>query len=527
MAETKIRVILGVNILVLGSISFFGTLKSKETVTTDTVQQLSSSEYFEPKFYIDTLNYLNHSQIAAAPSCYGYSLSKGRKLFPYKRFPKCSSLLRKPPKGNIQLDYQNEYLEMSCKGKYLMGPRQNKTMSSPISEEWQPLAYKEPQRLEPQTEFALGACGEEFNIMQTFPRFKEEAYNRATGIAESLELKKEKPLHILMLGLDSFSRHHFYRKLIETTSYLREISLESNWEVSDFTLHNIQGADTSENLSFFLGEYFQENSLGGEPIWNLLRSKGFVTMMGFDSCSYKIYKTLGENPQTDHLVNSFYCALSRATGLSQHKTETAQKCVGDQMAHWYLMNYISHFSKIYKGANQWIYAHFDTAHEITGQQGQALDDDLVEFLKNYFKVHSEDANVVVYLVADHGMRFGNFGTDLEAIQEHRLPAFFLLTPKSILNSALAHNSHKLTTKGDLRRSIFFLVKWQTGLDTPSASQYYDLFSERIPDNRTCKDAHILGWFCCTNVMHPISPKFTYLGDRIVRSTGRCVTSLRL
>eukprot|EP00361_Fabrea_salina_P007545 CAMPEP_0202439574 /NCGR_PEP_ID=MMETSP1345-20130828/36234_1 /ASSEMBLY_ACC=CAM_ASM_000843 /TAXON_ID=342563 /ORGANISM="Fabrea Fabrea salina" /LENGTH=321 /DNA_ID=CAMNT_0049054109 /DNA_START=750 /DNA_END=1715 /DNA_ORIENTATION=- len=186
------------------------------------------------------------------------------------------------------------------------------------------------------------------------------------------------------------------------------------------------------------------------------------------------------------------------------------------MTHWYLMNYISHFSKIYKGANQWIYAHFDTAHEITGQQGQALDDDLVEFLKNYFKAHSEDANVVVYLVADHGMRFGNFGTDPEAIQEHRLPAFFLLTPKSILNSIdspLAHNSQKLTTKGDLRRSIFFLVKWQTGLDIPSASQYYDLFSERIPDNRTCKDAHIPEWFCCTNVMHPISSK-VYLPSRL-------------
>jgi len=51
---------------------------------------------------------------------------------------------------------------------------------------------------------------------------------------------------------------------------------------------------------------------------------------------------------------------------------------------------------------------------------------------------------------------------LEAIQEHRLPAFFLIAKKQILDriehsmDVLTHNTKRLTTKPDLRRTLEFL-----------------------------------------------------------------------
>ena len=528
----RILAVLGINVLALTVFSLFLSAKTEQVPVYSSLSGVSSLRVFEdyrrPNFSIDPSSDLLPLQpkVTAIPSSYGYSLSRAEKLFPYKEFPKCWELVAEEPKGSMELDYESGYLKMNCrdyKGRYLIGPRKNYTMGSPISESWQPDIYTEPQMLEPQTEFVVGSCKHEgnFEMMQTFPRFKREVYENAMRIGGSLQLKRDKPLHILMLGLDSFSRNHFYRKLKNTVEYLRRMSLHSDWAVFDFLLHNIQGLDTSENLSFLLGEYFKgypsdppQDSLGEEGIWHSLRNKGFVSMIGFDSCSHNIYKVLGKKPNADHVVNSFYCALSELSKFPRFKKQTKQRCVEDKMAHWYMMNYTNHFSNIYKGANQWIYTHFDTAHEITGQQGQLLDDDLVEFLDNYLKTHSKDSNVVVYLVADHGMRYGDYQSDSEAIQEYRMPAFFMIAPKRLLNSiqgsysALDHNSHRLTTKGDLRRSVFFLAKWQTGLDTPTPPQYYNLFTEKVPDTRTCRDAHIPEWFCSTNVMKNL-PSNTY------------------
>jgi hypothetical protein len=135
------------------------------------------------------------------------------------------------------------------------------------------------------------------------------------------------------------------------------------------------------------------------------------------------------------------------------------------MAHGWLMDYSKKFSKMYRKASQWVYNHYTAAHEETGQHAATLDQDLKEFLQHYLETYKESHNIVIFLAGDHGMRYGEFLDGIEGIQEHRLPVFFMITQKRLLDAiganseTLEHNSLRLTTKPDLRETIHWLAKW--------------------------------------------------------------------
>ena len=46
------------------------------------------------------------------------------------------------------------------------------------------------------------------------------------------------------------------------------------------------------------------------------------------------------------------------------------------MSHTYILNYTQEITRLYPGANLFIYDHLDTAHEETGQHAATLDDDM-------------------------------------------------------------------------------------------------------------------------------------------------------
>lgn len=57
----------------------------------------------------------------------------------------------------------------------------------------------------------------------------------------------KKPLFVLTLGLDSFSRRHFFQKLVTTVKYLNNLPKE--YKIFDFKLHNIAGKATADNIT--------------------------------------------------------------------------------------------------------------------------------------------------------------------------------------------------------------------------------------------------------------------------------------
>lgn len=492
---------------------------------------LNNTEYFEVYPSVDTfsledtdrLNSLQGS-VATVPKIWGYSQERGNQLFPPYFYPRCSD--RYPPEDNawVKLNYTSNTLSMQCpgdfKGKYVTGPIYNITFtnSKELKNHWKVNYYKgNPVPINSTTDWVIGSCHADyskFELHQHVPRFNPYVYGRTRYRMEALQNTTgtvRKPLIIAMFTLDSFSRRHFFRKLPGTVGLLNHLEKGERWKVFDFKVHNVIGTDTAENQARVFGESFNgyknENIttdlLGKDAIWYKLKKKGFATLLGFDPCAFKIVKVLGRRPRADYVSNTFFCANARFGGYTSNKKVThIQRCIGPHMSHYHLMNYTLSFTQYYRGLNQWVYNHYGAAHEKTGQHASTIDEDLVWYIQEYIQKFGQSHDIVFYIMADHGMRYGDFESDTWAIQEHRLPAFFMLTKRSLLRKipgsydTLRHNTERLITKPDIRRSIQFLMNYQYNLEMkPSDDNFVNIFTEKVPDSRRCEDVEIPPWYC--------------------------------
>lgn len=476
----------------------------------------------------DSENLPNSTKGASTPSIFGYSIEKGSEIFPEYHYPRCSQR-EENARDWIHLNYQNNSVEMNCenseKWRYLLGPFEKIKIANPteIKKKWKVIDYHNStdSSIKEYHDFAVGSCNaysrRSFDLVFLKPRFREDVYNRTLERMKELWSGK-KPMIMHFLTVDSFSRKHFFRKLTRTVEYLNELNVQGEYAVFDNKVHNVIGTDTSRNQIWVFGKKDRNNvsgsknvdALGKSAIWNIMRKKGFITFFGSDACNHNVPKVLGRSINVDHSVNLFYCAHYVFGNYRAAKQNASrQRCIGQHMSHAYLMNYTLELTNLYPSTNQWIYTHFAAAHEETGQHAEALDEDLKNYIQEYIQRYGEQYEIIFLLNGDHGMRYGEFMTAAEAVQEHRLPAFFVIAPRSFLStieysySNLYMNTQRLTTKPDLRKTMISLASLQSNTSFSSPSRFYDLFNEEVPIDRTCEDAEIAPWFCSTYLLKPL------------------------
>lgn len=167
------------------------------------------------------------------------------------------------------------------------------------------------------------------------------------------------------------------------------------------------------------------------------------------------------------------------------------------MSHWYIFNYTQHLNELYQGVNQWLYLHLTAAHESTGNHAATLDKDLSAFLKQFLAKNAGN-EVALFLAGDHGMRYGDWFKNAEAFQENRLPIFLFINSKPLLDriessyDVLEHNSFRLNSKLDMRKTMIYLSGVPYDLDIQSVEEHeaVNLYTEKIRDSRTCQDVGI-------------------------------------
>lgn len=499
----------------------------------------------DSKFDIDDTNIVYKVQnLTCKPQTFGYSIEQGERVFKDKTYPNCSDIVE-GELPEMSIDYLTNTLEMSCKDGspyYILEPKKHKGrlyQYSEISPLFDKEKYKGPVKLSVQ-EFALGSCdGSNFNNLIYMPRYNKTAHLQSKEKASKLGLK-HKPLIVMLLTIDSFSRRHFYRKLKKTVKFLNNIN--NNFSVYDFKIHNIFGDNSIENMIPVLSELPFKNSveareydaLGNNSMYSYFRSKGFVTLFGLEDCDFYFPNAMGRYPQVDHVVRSLYCAGKEYMNLNTLKEGSQQRCMGPHMSHWYILNYTRAFSKLYNDASQWVYLHINTAHEATGQHAVTLDDDLVDFFTKYLKEFENTHDLAIFLQADHGMRYGNWFQEIEAYQENKLPVFFLIATKELINrmpgafEILHNNTLRLTSKTDLRPTINFLAtapytdQGQTPiLEKKSHSKLTNLFQESANLNRTCDDLKISPFACSCLVIKEFfgykkNPELSHLIHEIIK-----------
>lgn len=480
------------------------------------LEALPDQFFYTDDLLIDSTQSLYKEDLECMPDPFGYSIEEGEAVFPKYPYPKCEE--KYPSRKVIWIDYDTNLLTMNCtgnyKGHYVLGPLNSNrlVMSQEASKIWTIHQYKEPVKVEDSVEFALGSCEEnqasKFNDAFFMPRFNSTAYDKAKSLTNG------RPKVILMLTIDSYSRRHFYRSLPKTVQFLQMLNLGSEFLAYDFKLHNILGASSVENQVPIFGgkENFQDNHpgdqevdfVGDDAIWNILRNKGFVSYFGLENCDNYFPRSVGRRPNVDYGHNWFYCAAYQFSDYRMEKEALLkQRCIGPHMSHYYVLEYIKALSSMNRGVNQFLYTHLNAAHEGTGLHAQTLDQDLVLFLQDYIQLLKEDHDVFIFLQADHGMRYGNWYKSLPAYQENKLPAFFLITQQEFVNRTgvypyLQHNTARLTSKLDLRKSIL----WLGGVDV-QVDGGLNLFTQKVSRTRSCTDALIEPWDCSCLPFYPI------------------------
>jgi hypothetical protein len=481
---------------------------------------LSNFSSYHPYLDIEDTTQVAEQDLACKPTNFGYSKENGDFVFPPYSYEKCSKLVKKPA-PQLSFDYEKNIFEAKCEEGtpyYILEPTKNKGRLYQLNEIMdilEPEKYKGPVKITKE-EFAIGSCdGKTYNSAIYNPRFNQTAFQAAKDI-------KHKPLIVMLLTVDSYSRRHFFRKMPKTVAFLND--LPSNYSVFDFKLHNIYGGSSVENMvPIFSGmnyldlPYVEKDTpreydvLKNDSMWGYFRSKGFVTLFGLEDCDYYFPNAIGRYQEVDHLIRSFYCTAKGYMKLdTEIDTNYVQRCLGSYMSHWYTLNYTQEFTNMYRGANQWIYIHLNTAHEATGQHAMTLDEDLVDFLQKYLNDYGKTHELAIFLHADHGMRYGNWYQDIEAYQENKLPAFFFIGSNSLLERIpesyenLITNGLRLTTKKDLRPTINYLAEFPYSVapDTHTG-KFVNLFRELAPVNRTCDELNISPFDCSCLVVEEI------------------------
>ena len=216
----------------------------------------------KPKENFEFVNYVNKFDIDDSdqisknnntyclPSNFGYSIETGESVFPKYIYPRCDTMVKNSPILNF--DYEKNEFSMSCqKGSphYVLEPSTKKGrlyLYDEILSLFKVEKYTTPVKLNEQ-EFVLGSCdGSTFSNAVYTPRFKPEVFTETNKTIHKLGLK-HKPLIVLMLTVDSYSRRHFFRKMTKTVEFLN--SLNSSFPAFDYKLHNIYGASTVANIA--------------------------------------------------------------------------------------------------------------------------------------------------------------------------------------------------------------------------------------------------------------------------------------
>ncbi|CAG9318175.1 unnamed protein product [Blepharisma stoltei] len=489
--------------------------------------------YFDPpdagnKTAVDEITYDNVFKLydiydlKCSPFSFGYNREEAEALFPSYDFPSCFSQITQP-KWKIV----DRVFSMKChnysRAAIVQGPTGKvKFPSWKIHQGlWQAESFEEKEKLNKNTDFLLATCdySNNFEVAWHRPIYNPELHWNAQCLSHREKLPK--PLFILTLGLDSFSRRHFFQKLPETVKVIN--SFAEKFKIYDFKLHNIAGKATVENITpIFIDDKYakklkastKKDKMGGRAIWVDFKNRGFITSLLTDDCDYRVYDNIGPQPNIDYVSRQFFCAATKFTNYITEKNEKLkQRCIGTQMSHTYIFQYLNDLLDMYQDVSHWSYVHFNAAHEATGRHAQTLDPDLSEFLLTFLPKVSKTHDVMINLLGDHGMRYGNYKTSVNGDQEMKLPVFIMIISEYFIKSVLSDeilqiNTERLVTKQDIRQTFLEILNRIDYTRRSKNKHAYDLFTAEIPLNRNCDvNAHIPMRYCACLSYREIKPEF--------------------
>jgi hypothetical protein len=134
------------------------------------------------------------------------------------------------------------------------------------------------------------------------------------------------------------------------------------------------------------------------------------------------------------------------------------------------------------------------------------------------------------MAGDHGMRYGEWYHSVEAYQETKMPAMFVMTSQSWMAKwdksfhCLSENSWRLTSKLDIRKTVLALV----GVEEEDERDFaVNLVDEIASYGRTCSDINVKPSYCaCSHIekLNSFGPELKFLFRSIRQHIQNLVNS---
>lgn len=284
--------------------------------------------------------------------------------------------------------------------------------------------------------------------------------------------RRKMPLSVLIMGIDSVSRANMRRNMPRTFRLLKD-----DLGALDFHAFNKVADNTSPNMAASLMGLTQEelrqtcqpvNTIfdACPLIWRNFSDAGYVTVYGEDVPSVGIFHHgrfgfLRE--PTDYYNRPSMLASDRYIRHSAGQGADVALCQGGTKSISVIYDYSLSVAETFKDLPYFaLYWSTGLTHTVV-EWASAADQPSVEYLK---KLNASGAldHTVVFLLSDHGIRFGEIRSTYAGLLEERLPFLFALFPSWFRDSypraweGLETNTRRLVSNFDFHvtlRDILF------------------------------------------------------------------------
>ncbi|CAH2104336.1 unnamed protein product [Euphydryas editha] len=321
--------------------------------------------------------------------------------------------------------------------------------------------------------------------------------------------------NVIVMGIDAMSRLNFHRTMPKTLSFLQKkgaVELLGYNKVGDNTFPNLipmlMGISEKELKNTCLPN--KESTFDNCPfIWHWFKEIGYYTAFGEDSSTlgtFNYEKNGFIKSPTDYYIHTFINEAEKNAGVN--KDMNSFLCLNEKYFYKVLLDYIENLTLTLKSHKLFGFFWEVTISHDDVNYPMVIDKDYVNFFKKLDTNNYLD-DTIIFLVSDHGMRWGQIRSTNQGWLEERLPFVFILTPPEFrkkYNEAFINlnlNSHRLTTPYDLHATLIDLLELDTIEDRmihlrkkqPNIeSKGVSLFLP-ISTNRTCALAHIDDHWC--------------------------------
>ncbi|CDW54718.1 DUF229 domain containing protein [Trichuris trichiura] len=308
---------------------------------------------------------------------------------------------------------------------------------------------------------------------------------------------------VLLFLIDSMSRSNFVRcmpKLFNVlSSEYKSIMFDSFNKVGDNSFPNGIAMLTGRRVEGVqeLPTDMRNRFYDDWPIvWKEYAKKGYATL--FDGNGFRA-------KPTDHYYRPF---MNRMFYSFLH-LRSKHLCVGNNPTHNYQLNYVKHFLRQYNGRRPVFGLNWQTeiSHDWINQV-QLADEDFANFFR---QIREYTSNVVLFVLSDHGQRFGSIRHTVVGRMEENTPVFIVALPKQVaidhpaLVDTLERNAKLLATHYDLHATLLHLLDHSTwkSLERTSKENAYSIgplprglsLFRPLPNDRSCQQAEIPEEYC--------------------------------